>query len=63
VSQRGRLSHLLWILGIMQVAMAAAIRAAETGHWHEPLSHSFRDTTLQILGGNSNEYLQKAGEG
>lgn len=47
----------------MQVAIAAAIRAAEARHGHEPLSDSFRDAAFQILVGFGDECLQNAGVG
>ena len=45
------------------MAYAAAIRAAEAWHGHEPLSDRFRDAALQIQGGFSDEHLQEAGMG
>ena len=43
------------------MAYAAAIRAAESRHGHEPLSDSFCDAALQILAGFADEYLSEAG--
>ena len=63
VSRCDRLSHLSQVRGIVQVAYAAAIRAAEARHGHEPLSDSFCDAALQIQGGFGDEYLQEAGMG
>ena len=47
----------------MQVAYAAAIRATEAWHGHEPLSDSVRDAAFQIQSGFGDEYLQEAGMG
>jgi len=43
------------------VAYAAAIRAAESWHWHESLSHGMRDATLQIQRGFRDECFQETG--
>jgi hypothetical protein len=61
MSRCDRLSHLSMVRGIVQVAHAAAIRAAEAWYGHESLSDSSCDAALQIQAGFADEYLLEAG--
>lgn len=58
-----RSQHLLPLRSEMQVAIAAAIGAAEAGDSHELFSNSFRDAALHVPGGPGGEGLHQAGRG
>jgi len=63
MSEGDRLSHLLQVAGIVQMAYTSTIRAAKAWYGHEPLSDSFSDAALQIQCSFSDGYIQEAGTG
>ena len=63
MSHRYRLPHLFFLLGVMQVARAAAIAASKAGHGYKPLANAPGDGAFQIHAGSGDDRLQPLAAG